>query len=316
MDARQDATFATAGQRRHALPRVSLVADPSAFLARTPRLDAALRTLPALIREQLHAVGIGVTEVRLERISTGMARDVWPRTSDASLPFVIAVRAPSMRLFTVLPHALAGVLIDALVGGVPAATPPIQRAMTAIDTAFLGLAATQVEHAAARILGGLLGDCGCEGQGVAADEFNQIIASQMAIILVEVAAVVAGSDAASVRIVLPIEPFQAHRHALASEAMAVLTPEPDPAWRYALDRGVDATPVTITVALDDQLRDLAEIGRLRVGQVLALDLTPADLVFARVDQNVMFAGRLGRQGDVLSVRLDGPCAEDLDARRS
>jgi flagellar motor switch protein FliM len=80
---------------------------------------------------------------------------------------------------------------------------------------------------------------------------------------------------------------------------------PDPRWAEQIEREIKRTNVTLDAVLDERPMQLAEIARLRVGQVLELKATPHSRVHLECDGQRMVLCQFGRSNGLYTLRVDG-----------
>lgn len=82
--------------------------------------------------------------------------------------------------------------------------------------------------------------------------------------------------------------------------------EAEASWRAGLETGVAHADLEIAAVLADRTMRLGEVQRLRVGDMLTLGPSHDPHVELRVGPAAVAAGRIGKHGDKIAIRLETP----------
>lgn len=85
----------------------------------------------------------------------------------------------------------------------------------------------------------------------------------------------------------------------------------DPTWELHLEREIYNTSISLEAILDPKTTKLADVLKLKVGNTIVLDTVPDDLVTLRCSGVNMFACKLGRTNDTISVKIDNAINKKL-----
>lgn len=82
----------------------------------------------------------------------------------------------------------------------------------------------------------------------------------------------------------------------------------DSIWETHLATELWSTEVTLQAVLDEQAMSLRDIMNLKVGQTLLMNVKPSDVVQIRCGDIPMLAGRMGRSGKNVAIKIDKSAA--------
>ena len=84
----------------------------------------------------------------------------------------------------------------------------------------------------------------------------------------------------------------------------------DSIWETHLAEELWLTKVDLTTVLDEQMMNLNDIFRLKVGSRIMFGATPDSPVELRCGHVPMYTGTMGRRGDKIAVRIDGRAVKE------
>lgn len=271
---------------------------------RLPMLEVIFDRLERLLTTTIRSMVAQTVDVDLKAISAHRFGDYLDRVP---LPAMLAVVKPEQwenHLMLTVDSALIYTIVDLLLGGKRGQAPaPIEgRPYTSIETRMIE-----------RLLKFILEDL--------SQAFEPLAATHFKLERIETnprfAAIVRPSNACvvfrmnvrledrggSIDFVLPYVTLEPVRDQL----MQMFKGEKfgrDPVWENHLAKQVLVTDLELEVLLDEQSMSLADVMRFEVGTTLELDITTDDPVMLRSGGVPMFAGRMGRLGDMMAVAIE------------
>ena len=88
----------------------------------------------------------------------------------------------------------------------------------------------------------------------------------------------------------------------------------DNIWEGHLATELWTTETEVRCVLDEQQMPLSKVLDLKVGDTLMLNVTPESEVSVRAGSIPLTTGRMGRKGQHIAVRVEGPISTDAAAR--
>lgn len=88
----------------------------------------------------------------------------------------------------------------------------------------------------------------------------------------------------------------------------------DNIWEGHLATELWTTETEVRCVLDEQQMPLSRVLDLKVGDTLMLNVTPESDVSVRAGSIALTTGKMGRKGQHIAVRVEGPISTDAAAR--
>ncbi|MDZ7628836.1 MAG: FliM/FliN family flagellar motor switch protein [Parvularculaceae bacterium] len=269
---------------------------------RLPMLDVVFDRAARRFATTLRQLANDNADVALDNVTSARFGDFLQAQSPYGVVAVLRSAPLNGALLIAADPAFIHQAVDLLLGGRRGATRDEERPLTAIESAVMQ-----------RLIEGLVSDCNEAFKSVddialslerleAAPRFAAI-AQETSVCAIAKYRVTLGERQSRLMIVAPYASLEAIEPKLERSFSTDADAEP-PAWRQNLNAGVSAAALDIAAVLADRTMRLGEVRRLAVGDVIAFGLAHDPRVELRVGDAAIAAGRVGKQGQAIAVRLD------------
>ncbi len=277
-----------------------ILAGSARYLAKRPKLPSLFDK----VAEELGRVAAGSSATKVVARVTGIAL--------VSLD-ALAAPGPSQRqvvtagwsghpIAVLVDEALVELLVALSLGdGEPMARTPASHPSTHIDTAIVRCVLGELVEAVERAFSGVL-DAPLQIDDIARELDRKRFGGGAASVLEASFEVGAGEAGGLVSIVLPralLDTMPLDR----TDAREAGTGA-DTRWAEQLQAGITRANVELQFVLGDWACSLGDLMRMRVGQVLTLDVTPQSLVRAESNDEPILLCELGRSQGRFTARVD------------
>jgi flagellar motor switch protein FliM len=259
-----------------------------------------LRNLAASCDARVRISELGLCDMSVSRIATVRFTAADDLAGVAGAAYRLSSRAPAFEFIVVLEAELVAVLVDRLVGGDGKSRQLVPRPVSMVDHSLAGILVAELAQGIAAAFNPIIASI--EGFGWSdGQSFREALQrSEEWVVLVTIGARI-NECRHQFNVVFPIAQLQLLREC--SVESASLKPT-QAEWTDSVRQHVASTMVQLAAALPDIHCNLAELAGLRVGATLPLGVTKDDPIHMRAEEEVVFIGRLGRNGRNLSIKVD------------
>jgi flagellar motor switch protein FliM len=285
------------------LPNIqSLFGGASASLDRLPMLRIVFEKAAAVCAQEFRALAGNPSLLSLASMETGTAGEVFAQHDGAIVTAALHATGWNTRLLVSARRSAVFAIVEMMLGGdgsqpAYAGKRPFSKAETRIAAAFFDRFAKALAAAVASVAPTpftLEAPANSMNFEVVGNANTPVFAAKL-----NLDALGRGGE---IVVAVPQSAIAPLRKAFAKTGKDAT--RPDPRWTEQIEREIKRANVTLNAVLDERTMRLAEISRLRVGQVLELKATPRSRVHLECDGERMIVCQFGRSNDVYTLRVD------------